>query len=175
MKVAVGSKNPVKVRATENVFRKVFGKKIKILSVKIDSGVFHMPSSFEEIVKGAINRAKNALKTTKADFGVGLEGGYEKTKFGFFLSGAVAIVDKKGRIGIGGGGRILLPKKIVRELEKGKELGEIMDQIQKTKNTKQKWGAVGFLLKGYTNRQKSFEQAVLYALARFLRPEIYEK
>jgi len=50
-----------------------------------------------------------------------------------------------------------------------------MDQIQKIKNTKQKWGVVGFLLKGYTNRQKSFEQTVLYALSRFLRPEIYEK
>jgi len=174
MRVAVGSKNPVKIRAVENVFKKVFGK-VKILNVEVESGVSHTPSSFEEIVKGAINRAKNALRITDADFGVGLEGGYEKTKFGVLLSGVVAIVDKKGKIGIGSGGRTLLPKMIVKELKKGKELGEIMDQIQKTKNTKQKMGTVGFLLKGHTNRQKSFEQAVLYALARFLRPEIYDK
>jgi len=110
MKVAIGSKNPVKIKATKNVFKKVFGQ-VKVLSVEVKSGVSHTPSSFEEILKGAINRAKNALKETRADFGVGLEGGYEKIKFGFFLSGAVAIVDKKGRIGISGGSRVLLPKK----------------------------------------------------------------
>jgi inosine/xanthosine triphosphatase len=172
MKVAVGSKNPIKVRATKNVFERVFGK-VKILAINVNPGVSHTPSSFGELVKGAINRAKEALKKTKADFGVGLEGGYEKTKFGFFLSGAVAIVDKRGRIGIGGGGRVLLPQKIVSELKKGKELGEIVDQIQK--NTKQKLGAVGFLLKGHITREKSLEQTILYALARFLRPEIYEE
>jgi inosine/xanthosine triphosphatase len=174
MKVTVGSKNPVKLRATRNVFEKIFGK-VKVLATNVNSGVSHTPSSFGELVKGAINRAKEALKKTKADFGVGLEGGYEKTKFGFFLSEVVAIVDNKGRIGIGGGGRVLLTQKIVSELKKGKELGEILDQIQKTKNTKQKLGTVGFLLKGRITREKSVEQAILYALARFLRPEIYEK
>lgn len=49
-----------------------------------------------------------------------------------------------------------------------------MDKLQGVKNTKQKWGAVGFLTKGYSNRQESFEQAILYPLARFLRKELYE-
>jgi len=173
LKVGVGSKNPVKIKAVENVFRKVF-QDVEIQSIEADSGVSHTPSSWEEIAQGAINRAKFAIQKLGSDFGVGLEGGYEKTKFGAFMRGAVAIVDKEGKLGISAGKGILLPERVVKELEKGKELGAVMDEIQNEKNTKQKWGAVGFFTNGYSNRQESFEQDVLYALARFFRKELYE-
>lgn len=174
MKIVVGSQNPVKIKATESVFKRVFGD-VEILSVKVVSGVFHTPSSWEETAQGAINRAKIALKITNADFGVGLEGGYEKTKFGGLIRGAVAIINKEGKLGISGSNGILLPKKIMERLEQGEELGDIMDELQGVKNTKQKWGAVGFFTKGYSNRRESFEHDILYALARFLKREIYEK
>jgi len=174
MKVAVGSQNPIKVKAVENVFRRVFGN-VEILSIEVDSGVSHTPSSWKDTAQGAINRAKAALKKTGADFGVGLEGGYEKTKFGVLMRGAVVIVDKEGKLGISGSNGILLPKKIVERLDKGEELGDVMDELQGVKNSKQKWGAVGFFLKNYSNRQESFEYSVLYALARFLRKELYEE
>ena len=173
-KVVVGSKNPVKIKAVENVFRKVFGN-VEVHSVEVDSGVSHTPSSWDEIARGAINRAKNALQKISVDFGVGLEGGYEKTRFGVFMTGAVAIIDKDGRLGISKCNGILLPKRVVEKLEQGEELGDIMDELQGVKNTKQKWGAVGFFTKNYSNRQESFEFAVLCALARFLRKELYEK
>ena len=175
MKIIVGSQNPIKIKATENVFKKVFGEDIEIKGIKVDSEVFHTPSSFEETTQGAINRAKRALEKIPADFGVGLEGGFEKTKFGVFILGVVAIIDKEGRVGISRGNGILLPKKIVKELEQGEELGEIMDKLQDEKNTKQKGGAVGFFTKGYSNRQEALEQNVLYSLTRFLRKELYEE
>lgn len=174
LKVAIGSKNNVKIEAVENIFRKIFGD-IEVQGIEVDSGVSHTPSSWEEIAQGAINRAKTALQEVRADFGVGLEGGYEKTKFGVFLTGAVAIIDKDGKIGISRGKGILLPKKVVEKLEQGQELGDIMDELQAIENTKQKWGAVGFFTKNYSNRQESFEIAILYALARFLRKELYEE
>lgn len=173
IKVVVGSKNPVKVKAVENTFKKAFGN-VEIQSMEVDSDVSHTPSSWEEIAQGAINRAKTAFQKLNGDFGVGLEGGYEKTKFGTFMRGAVAIIDKEGKLGISGGKGILLPKKVVEKLEQGQELGDIMDELQNVKNTKQKTGAVGFFTKNYSNRQESFEQDVLYALARFLRKELYE-
>ena len=172
--MAVGSKNPIKIKAVENVFKKVFGD-VEVQHIEVDSGVSHTPSSWEEIAQGAINRAKTALQEISADYGVGLEGGYEKTKFGVFVTGAVAIVDKNGKFGISKGNGILLPKKVVEKLEQGQELGNIMDELQGVKNTKQMWGAVGFFTKNYSNRQESFEFAVLYALARFLRKELYEE
>ena len=174
IKVAVGSKNNVKIKAVEKTFKKVFGD-IEIQAIEVDSGVSHTPSSWDEIAQGAINRAKTVLQKISADFGVGLEGGYEKTKLGVFLTGAVAIIDKNGKVGISRGIGILLPKKVVEKLEQGKELGDIMDELQGIKNTKQKWGAVGFFTKNYSNRQESFEFGVLYALARFLRKELYEE
>ncbi|MCD6422861.1 MAG: inosine/xanthosine triphosphatase [Elusimicrobia bacterium] len=174
MKIAVGSKNPVKVRATQTVFKKVFkNKKIEVVSIDVPSGVHHTPRTWDETVKGSLNRAKKVLKKARADFGVGLEGGIEKTKFGTFLYGVVVIVDKKGRVGISDSNGLLLPDFIVKKLDRGRELGDVMDELQKDKNTKQKWGAVGFFLKHFTNRQKSFEQTILHALARFLREELY--
>ena len=175
MKITVGSQNPIKIKATENVFKRVFGENVKVQGIKVNSGVFHTPYSFEETAQGAINRAKRALEKIPADFGVGLEGGYEKTKFGVFMLGVVAIIDKEGKIGISGSSGINLPQKILKKLEQGKELGDIMDDLQNEKNTKQKWGAVGFFTKGHSNRQEGFEQNVLYALARFLRKELYEE
>lgn len=99
----------------------------------------------------------------------------KKQSLVFFLTRAVAIIDKNGKLSLSRGGGILLPKKVVEKLEQGQELGNIMDELQGVKNTKQKWGAVGFFTKNYSNRQESFEFAVLYALAPFLRKELYEE
>lgn len=175
MEITVGSQNPIKIKATENVFKRVFGENVRANGVKVDSGVFHTPCSFEETAQGAINRAKRALEKIPADFGVGLEGGYEETKFGVFIVGVVAVINKEGKLGISRGNGILLPKKIVKELEQGEELGEIIDKLQNEKNTKQKGGAVGFFTKGYSNRQEAFEQNILYSLTKFLRKEFYEE
>lgn len=96
MKVAVGSQNPVKIEAAQKAFNKVFGE-CKIVGVSVPSGVSDMPLSFNEAARGARNRAKAAIKKLKADFGVGLEDGFEETKTGTFLCCVVAVVDKKGR------------------------------------------------------------------------------
>jgi non-canonical (house-cleaning) NTP pyrophosphatase len=53
--VAIGSENPVKIRAAKNVFEKVFRKEIEVKSVKVDPKVSHTPSSLEESAQGAIN------------------------------------------------------------------------------------------------------------------------
>lgn len=129
--------------------------------------------SFDESIKGAKTRAKEAIKKLKADFGVGLEGGFDETKHGTFLSGCVVIVDKKGRFGIGSGMRLLMPKRIIEEVKKGRELGEVMDKIRGLKNTKQQDGAAGFFTKGLIPRVDGFERATIYALARFLREEFW--
>ena len=172
MKIAVGSQNPVKIEAVKRAFRKAF-EECEIIGISISSEVSDMPMSLEEAIKGAKNRAKRAIKKLKADFGVGLEGGFEETKVGTFLSGFVAIIDKKGRWGLGKAHGILMPEKIVKEVKQGKELGEVMDEITGLKNTKQHDGAVGFFTRGLISRTQSFETATIYALARFFREEMF--
>lgn len=174
MKIAIGSKNPVKIQATKNVIKKV-RPDAKVISVDVKSGISTQPLSDNEAITGAINRAKKALKKLKTDLGIGMEGSIHKDKYGTFLSGWTAAVDKNGKIGIGCGGRIILPEKISKELNQSKEIGEIIDKLVGKKNTKQKMGAVGILTGGLVPRQKAYEKEIIFALVRFLNPKLYEK
>lgn len=173
MKIAVGSLNPVKIEAVKRAFQKVFGE-CEVVEIHVSPDISSMPTSFEELVKGAKTRAEKAIKKTNADFGVGLEGGFEKTKLGSFLIGVVAVIDKKGRWAFAKGSGLLMPEEIVRKVNKGKELGDVMDEIRGLKNTKQKDGAVGFFTKNLIPRTQAFESTIIYALSRFMREEMFE-
>lgn len=173
MKVAVGTQNPVKVEAVRKAFTKAFGE-CEIVSIQVSSGVSDMPMSVDESIKGAKNRAKQAIEKSAADFGVGLEGGFEKTKHGTFLCGFVAVIDKDGCCGIGGSAGILMPDILVKKVAKeGRELGDVMDELRGLKNTKQHDGASGFFTNNLVSRTDGFERAIIYALARFFKKELY--
>ena len=114
-------------------------------------------------------------KIKKADFAVGLEGGFEETKEGTFLCGYAAVIDKKENFGIGGSSRVLVPERIVAEVKKGKELGEVMDKLRGQKNTKQHDGAVGYFTRNLIPRTKWFETTLICALSHFMKKELYKK
>jgi len=173
MIVAVGSKNPVKIEAVKEAFE-IYFPKVKILCFELDSGVSSMPYGDKEIIKGAINRAKKARDLGKADYGVGIEGGYKKVhKQGYFESPWFAIMDKKGNVGLSGGGGFMLPDLIIDELKKGKELGEVMDKVSGISNSKQKDGAIGFFTKGIINRKLYYKNYIIMALIKFINKETY--
>ncbi len=169
MKISVGSKNPVKIKAVENVAKKIWSD-VEVFGVSVDSGVSDQPKSREEAIYGATNRAKMALEREDSDIGIGPEGSIEESEFGMFLSGWVVAINKEGEIGIGGGGNLLLPEKVALELRKGKELGQVMDELLSESNTKQKQGAVGTFTNNLISRTESFERSIIFALARFINP-----
>ncbi|MEW6222829.1 MAG: inosine/xanthosine triphosphatase [Candidatus Hadarchaeota archaeon] len=173
MKVAVGSTSPPKVKAVENVFRHAFGK-VEVKGVDVDSGVPMQPFHAGEITGGAITRAKAALNVTRADYGVGIEGGV--TKFGgkWYNLGFVAIVDKKGRVGTGTSGWFECPPGILRELKRGRELGDVMDGLVGEKDTKKRGGAIGIFTRGMVSRKALYEHGVWMALSLFLAVEFFE-
>ena len=175
LKIAVGSKNPIKIKAVKNAFEKVFKSDIEVVGFSVLSDVSDMPMSFKEMVKGAKNRASRAREKMNADFGVGLEGGFEDEEIGTFLSGFIAIVNKQGIWGYAQGRGLLMPEKIVKKVrEQGKELGDVMDEIRGLKNTKQHEGCVGFMTNNLIPRKEAFEGTVIYALSRFTKKEIFE-
>ena len=175
LKIAVGSKNPVKVKAVESAFKKVFGLNLEVVSTPVPSGVPDMPMNFKEMLEGAKNRAKRAIEITDADFGVGIEGGFEDREIGTFLTSFVAIVNRDGIWGYAQGGGLLMPRIIIRKVkEEKKELGEVMDEIRGIKNTKEKEGCVGFMTNNLIPRQKSFEETIISALSRFTKKEMFE-
>ena len=173
IRVSVGSENPVKIEAVKNAVQKIWGD-TTVIAVKCRSGVSDQPTSDDEAIQGALTRAQQCLEKTGADYGIGLEGCTLDTKYGMFVSGWVVVVTKEGKAGIGGGGRLLLPERIASEVRKGRELGPIMDEFVGDCNIKQKQGTVGVLTGNLVLRSAAFERCVIYALARFVNPDLYE-
>lgn len=174
LKIAVGSENPVKVRAAKVAFEKVFGN-CEVIGVSVPSGVSAMPMNFTEIVQGAKTRAKNALEILNADYGIGLEGGFDDNDLGTFLCGFVAVVNRNDVWGYARGEGLFMPTSIVELVKKNKkELGDVMDEIRGIKNTKQQEGCIGYFTDNLIDRQESFEKPVICALSRFSKKDIFE-
>ena len=170
--VAVGSTNPVKQAAVRAIMEQLCpGAEIK--SIEVDSGVSAQPLSDEEMVIGAKARAVAARNALDADLGIGMEGGVHRSTWGALLSSWAAIVDRQDRLGLGSGGRILLPKVLVESLEQGEELGPAMDRLSGLTDTRKGPGAVGILTNGLVVRDDAFRVAITCALAPFLHPAWY--
>jgi len=155
MIISVGSKNPAKIAAVEAVFKDYTNE---IVSVDTDSGVRAQPLSDDETIKGAVNRAKAAVKEFNADIGIGLEGGVHKTETegGLFLCNWGALKANGMEPIIAGGARVPLPTEIAERLLEGEELGPVMDEYAKKQNIRKKEGAVGVFTNGRVDRAEMF-------------------
>ena len=172
MKIAVGSTNPVKVGAVQQMASRIWPT-AEIIPVAVEPGIRSMPMSDEETLQGATNRARRALEQTAADLGAGLEGGVNQETTGLMLLGWVVVVDRNGRMGMGGTSRIPLPEKIANRVRAGEELGSVVDDLLNEQNVKQKGGAVSALTRGLVLREEAFAMAVAYALSPFISPELH--
>ncbi|HEX7593886.1 MAG TPA: inosine/xanthosine triphosphatase, partial [Anaerolineae bacterium] len=81
MKIAIGSTNPVKVRAARNVLRKIYPR-AEFVALEVPSGVPGQPRGDKQTRRGSVNRARTVRQAAHADFGVGLEGGIVENEFG---------------------------------------------------------------------------------------------
>ena len=175
MIIAVGSTNPVKINAAQIGFAKIFPEtEIIIKHAEVDSGVFEQPWG-EDVIRGAINRAKNILTQIKdADFGVGLEGGLEQNGFGYFTYGWAAIVNQNDQIGLGKSVDLQVPKKIVDLIRlENLEMGHALDKLLGTTNIKQKQGYIGYVTNDLITRTDAYVGAIICAMARFIKPEFF--
>ncbi len=175
MKVCVGSKNPVKINAVRSAFEDYFGD-FELSYSEVESGVAAMPMSAEETVAGAKNRALRAQEKFKGyDYAVGAEGGVEKTRFGMMVCNYIVIVDRSGKIGVGGGTEFIIPKYMEDRLARGEELSEIIDELMGVEGTKYSGGAIGALTMGMVGRDETFRIATHFALIPFVNAELFEK
>jgi inosine/xanthosine triphosphatase len=170
--IAVGSGNPVKIRAVSRVIARVWPE-AEVVGVQVSSGVRAMPMNEAECIAGATERARAARELLDADLGLGLEGGVQAADGRLYLSGWVAAVDRRGRESLASGARIPLPPQVAAAVQAGEELGPVMDRLTGREKTKHAEGAVGILTRGLVTRQGSFEAGVAYALVPWLNPEWY--
>ncbi|MCA0972760.1 DUF84 family protein [Halobacillus litoralis] len=155
MKIVVGSLNPTKIDSVKQVFPEV-----DIVGMEVESKVAAQPFSDEETLEGAINRARECASSKKASLGIGLEGGVMEIENDLYLCNWGALVDQKENVFTASGARIQLPDEIKKELEKGKELGEVMDDYANKHEVSKNEGAIGIFTDNIVQRQEMFSHVV---------------
>ncbi|PJF44653.1 MAG: inosine/xanthosine triphosphatase [Phototrophicales bacterium] len=172
MHIAIGSTNPVKQKAAEKVLRLLYPE-ATFESIAVASGVSTQPIGEAETRQGAINRARAAQEILNADLGIGLEGGVQETEHGMFTCAWCAVVDRVGKLGLGGSSAVQLPPLVAEAVRHGTELGIAMDEFCATTGIKYGLGAIGVLTNGLSSRQAAYEHLIKLALAPFIQPEWY--
>jgi len=180
IKVAVGSKNPVKIRAVEKVFN-IYFKDVVICPVSIDSNIPRQPISLKDVTDGAYKRSISALKKVdNASYGVGIEAGLIKfpySRSGFLNIQVCVIVDWRGYLSIGSSAGFELPGSVVDKLfeDKSIELEDIMEELTGIRKIGEKFGAIHYLSKGVMSREDLSRQAVITALIPHINRGLYQR
>lgn len=174
MKVAVGSKNRVKIKSVKLAFEALWpDKKWQVEGVDVDSGVPDQPMSDEESIRGAHNRARKALKELRADYGVGLEGGLQKTGDHWLDCGWIVVLDNNGNEGIGSTVKMVVPGKMMKLIHEGQELGVACDIIFDVEDARQGAGHFGLMTKNQITRTSGYKDGVIAALSYFVHPNLH--
>jgi inosine/xanthosine triphosphatase len=171
--IAVGTKNPAKVEGIRRAFAKYFpGATIRT----IDSASIAraQPLGLDQMMQGAISRAKFALSKLGGDFGVGVEAGIFQMGDGYFDHQQAAIVDASGKVSLGHSAGYPLPTKAVEAMIKtGEELERYAESLSGIGEIGDKGGLVHHLTKGVMTRADLTEQCVMMALIPWLHKDVY--
>lgn len=174
--VAIGTQNKAKTEGVKLAFSKIHSR-LELHGFSVDSGISEQPTTDEESVTGAINRAEAALAMLKtADYGVGLEGNVATVSDRMFLHGWVAIIDRSGTIGLGHSNGVELPEHMKMAIDAGAELGPLVQNLLKDdrNEVRHSLGTAGILTGGLMTRIGEFEDATTMALAKFIKPDLYK-
>ncbi|HXJ07239.1 MAG TPA: inosine/xanthosine triphosphatase [Candidatus Acidoferrum sp.] len=185
--VAVGSTRKPKLRAVTEALNAFAPKLVpdgdfEVVGVEVESGVSSTPSSSEELMRGARQRAEAlaqlARETRKSwRYFVGLEGGLEvlqddRSRRVFLESWAYVTDGTRGFYGRSGG--IELPEELAHEvLERGFDLSDAIDRFTGAIGIRDGQGAWGVLSADLIERDESFRVAVITAFAPFYNAKIY--
>lgn len=155
MKIITGSTNPTKINACKAVF-----PEYDVIGIAADSNVSPQPSSDEETRQGAIHRAIASFEGSEGGIGIGLEGGIMYVENMLYLCNWGALAVSSEKIFTASGARIVLPESFISELDKGRELGDIMAEYAKKANVRSKEGAVGIFTNDLIDRSEMFTHVV---------------
>jgi inosine/xanthosine triphosphatase len=179
MKINVGSENVNKVngvKAALLLYPELFPN-AEVLGTAIELEEFGHPKDIEQIMKGAVGRAKAAFKD--CDFSFGLESGLVATplsRSGYMEVPACAIYDGKN-IYTGFGCAFEWPKKILDLILKNEADASLafkklrLTEHEKIGNTP--GGIVGFLTSGRLTRKEQTKQSIIMALIQLEHKELY--
>ena len=187
IRIAVGSARRPKVNAVEEaaaIFVPHFGAGIRceVNGYEVESGVSHTPTSREELMRGARQRADTLQQKLRheqiaGDFFVGVEGGLDVVvedghRRVFLESWAYVCDQQRGHFGCSG--CIELPAPLAEKvLLQGVELATAIDEFAGSVGIRDGQGAWGVLSQNLISRQDSFRVAVIAGFAPFYNAAMY--
>ncbi len=200
--IAVGSKRGPKLNAVTEALQSFSAAlapdaEFEVVGVEVESGVSHTPSSRDELMRGARQRAEALLETARQSgapwqYFVGLEGGIDVVHEGAspdeaprrsalhqsgqrrVLLESWAYVSDSVRGHYGRSGSIEIPEALAHEvLENGVELAAAIDRFAGAVGIRDAQGAWGVLSSNFITRQEAFRVAVLAAFAPFYNEKMY--
>jgi inosine/xanthosine triphosphatase len=178
--IAVGTHNPVKLRAVQNAMRRYLPRvPLQLLPMSVDTGVPEQPQD-HQAAAGARRRAELALEKALekgAEYGIGIEAGILRDGY----SGVVFdvqhcfIVDTTDYTTHGHGSGFAYPPTITRRVfEEGLTISQAFAPITQQPQIGRYEGAVGWLTKGVLDRTRLTEQAVEAAFVPRIRRDLYD-
>jgi len=197
--VRVGTKNPAKLGAVEDALRSFArdGVEIELVPVDVASGVAEQPIGWNEIVRGARNRARSAFESGDCVLGVGIEDGLVRLTDepgagsrrpeadAFYNVGCAWLTDGE-REGHGFSSAFAYPPGCLgAAIRDQAPIGDLFDELWQTHRagilepakvaaSGRQGGNVGMLTQGRLERSAYGAQAVICALVRFLHIDLYD-
>jgi inosine/xanthosine triphosphatase len=185
--VAVGSTRKPKLRAVTEALggfaqKLVPDGEFEVIGVEVESGVSPTPTSSEELMRGAKQRAEALVQLAREThkswrYFVGLEGGLDvlqddRSRRVLLESWAYVSDGTRGFYGRSGG--IELPEGLAHEvLERGFDLSDAIDRFAGAVGIRDGQGAWGVLSGDLIQRDESFRVAVITAFAPFYNAKMY--
>jgi len=197
--VRVGTENRAKLGAVEAALRLFVGPGVepRIVGVAASSGVAEQPVGWDEIVRGARNRARAALESGDCVLGVGIEDGLvdlgptagsesgESNSEDVYNVGCAWVTDGE-REGHGFSSGFAYPP-ACREpaFRQGLPIGDLFDRLWRARRAPaegpaevgpsgRRGGNIGMLTQGRLDRSAYGAQAVVCALVPFLHTDLYD-
>ena len=174
--IHVGSKNPTKIQATENIIAtsKLF-KGATVIGIDVNVEEFGHPKTIVDTIRGAKDRAKAAYQGS--DLAVGLESGLieaTETKTGYLETTVCALYDGT-HYSIGMSPSFEWPPKMTELILGGLDGSQAFKEMGLTAHRKigTAEGAIHTLTQGKINRTQLNELAIIMALVQLQNPEHY--
>jgi inosine/xanthosine triphosphatase len=187
--IAVGSIRKPKLAAVRGALDQIAGAfspetSFEVIGVEVETGVSHTPSSRDELMRGARQRAEVLQSVAKQkrepwSYFIGLEGGLDAVEENgqqrvFLESWAYVSNGQRGHFGRSGA--VELPQVLADEvLRRGTELSIAIDRFAQQTGIRDAQGAWGVLSLNRITRQESFRIAVIAAFAPFYNEKLYNK
>lgn len=180
--VVVGSRRDSKIRATHLAFGQVFDdQEWRVEGIGTVRSIPHTSPDRAQAQSGARWRAKQAVRTEGAAFGVGIEGYIERIGGVHFGGFHVVVAHWDGTNGEASTAQIEIPQSYVRQVYEGGSLNQIIERLviassgPLTESDDIRNSFWSFMTGGALNRETGTYQGIALALARFKRPNQFSE